>query len=218
MKKCVSCHADKPLNCFTKRSNQKDGLDYYCKDCSREKSNAYRERNKEKIKERKKAEYEKNKEHYSAYKKEWKKKNRDRLREQKKKFRHENPIAAFISSFRGRTNKLLSHKKNGKPRTMDFVGCSTDILRQHIESQFKKGMSWDNYGEWHIDHIIPLQCAIDMDEVFTLCHYTNLQPLWAKDNLSKSSKMPDDLIELGLVDLESGEFTPAPPAEAEVVE
>jgi len=54
-------------------------------------------------------------------------------------------------------------------------------------------MSWDNYGEWHIDHIIPLCSATTVEELEKLCHYTNLQPLWAEENLFKGGKMPEDL-------------------------
>lgn len=73
---------------------------------------------------------------------------------------------------------------------MELIGCSIEQLLEHLESQFQDGMTWDNYGEWHIDHIKP--CAMfdftkeeDQRECF---HYTNLQPLWAEDNLRKSDK------------------------------
>jgi hypothetical protein len=76
-------------------------------------------------------------------------------------------------------------------KTFDIVGCTPQFLKEHLESQFKDGMSWDNYGfyGWHIDHIIPLSSAKTEEELYGLCHYTNLQPLWAKDNLSKGSKV-----------------------------
>lgn len=76
--------------------------------------------------------------------------------------------------------------------TMDLVGCSADDLKEHLESQFTDGMSWDNYGfyGWHIDHIKP--CAafdLTLESEQKLCfHYSNLQPLWAEDNLRKSDK------------------------------
>jgi len=61
----------------------------------------------------------------------------------------------------------------------------------YIEKQFTKGMSWKNHGEWHIDHIIPLSSAKTEKELYELCHYTNLQPLWKTDNLSKNNKIPN---------------------------
>jgi hypothetical protein len=61
----------------------------------------------------------------------------------------------------------------------------------HIEGKFKDGMNWDNHTRdgWHIDHIIPLSSAKSVEELESLCHYTNLQPLWAKENIIKSNKL-----------------------------
>jgi IS30 family transposase len=62
-------------------------------------------------------------------------------------------------------------------------------LRIHIEKQFKEGMSWDNYGEWEIDHIVPLKYQNPtLEQLVERFHYTNLQPLWATENRSKSNK------------------------------
>jgi hypothetical protein len=61
----------------------------------------------------------------------------------------------------------------------------------HIESKFKPGMTWENYGKWHVDHIIPLSSANTTGELEKLCHFNNLQPLWARENMRKSDKMPD---------------------------
>jgi hypothetical protein len=58
-----------------------------------------------------------------------------------------------------------------------------------LETQFTDGMSWDNRSEWHIDHIIPLSSAKTEDELYKLCHYENLQPLWAEDNLKKGARI-----------------------------
>ena len=78
----------------------------------------------------------------------------------------------------------------GNPKlstTMKLVGCSIERLKQHLEKQFKMGMSWNNYGKWHIDHIRP--CAsFDLSkpsEQKKCFNYTNLQPLWAEENLKK---------------------------------
>lgn len=73
-------------------------------------------------------------------------------------------------------------------RTIDLLGCSIDFLKQHLELKFKPGMFWQNYGKWHIDHKRP--CAsFDLSKPEEQCkcfNYTNLQPLWAEENLSKN--------------------------------
>lgn len=72
-----------------------------------------------------------------------------------------------------------------------IVGIELNDLKNHIEKQFTEGMNWDNYGVygWHIDHIIPLCTAKDENELLKLFHYTNLQPLWAEDNLKKNGRI-----------------------------
>jgi hypothetical protein len=78
------------------------------------------------------------------------------------------------------------HKNN---TTIHYLKCGLDHLKARFEGQFEIGMSWSNIGTWHIDHIIPLSSAKTEDEVYILCHHTNLQPLWAEDNLKKSNKI-----------------------------
>jgi hypothetical protein len=77
--------------------------------------------------------------------------------------------------------------------TMNLCGCSPDELRKHIENQFSKhtGMSWNNRHMWHIDHILPINSfdITDVEQQQKCFHYTNLQPLWAMDNLLKSDKI-----------------------------
>ena len=93
---------------------------------------------------------------------------------------------------RDRLNQYFKYNTfNKNNTTFDIIGCSPQFLKEYLEKQFVIGMSWENhslYG-WHIDHIIPLSSAKTEDELYTLCHYTNLQPLWAKDNLEKSNKI-----------------------------
>jgi hypothetical protein len=77
----------------------------------------------------------------------------------------------------------------------EIFGCTIDRVKEHIESQFKPGMSWENHGEWHIDHIIPVKWFVSEfgdDAFYMVNHYTNLQPLWAKDNLSKKDSVNKD--------------------------
>lgn len=80
--------------------------------------------------------------------------------------------------------KMKGYKK--PTDTYHLIGCSWTSLKMHLENKFKDGMSWGNMGKWHIDHIIPLSIAKTEEDVYKLCHYTNLQPLWAKDNLIKN--------------------------------
>lgn len=76
-----------------------------------------------------------------------------------------------------------------KSKTYKILGIELNGLILHIESQFLPGMTWDNYGEWHIDHIIPLASAKTEKELYKLCHYLNLQPLWKEDNFRKGAKI-----------------------------
>ncbi len=94
---------------------------------------------------------------------------------------------------RNRTGTALRRRRLRGARVLkvaDLIGCSIDELIAYIAKVFKPGMSWENHGEWHIDHIVP--CAAfdlrDPDQQRTCFHYSNLQPLWAKDNLTKQAK------------------------------
>jgi len=88
-----------------------------------------------------------------------------------------------------RISVYRSFKKRGytkKSKTELILGADWLTVKKHFERQFTKGMTWDNQGKWHIDHIVPLASAKTEEEVIKLNHYTNLQPLWAEDNLKKS--------------------------------
>ena len=78
-----------------------------------------------------------------------------------------------------------------KSKTMEYVGCTKEKLVEHMESTFLPGMTWENHGEWHIDHKIPMT-AFDLakeSEIYKAMNYTNLQALWAVDNIRKSNKI-----------------------------
>jgi hypothetical protein len=93
-----------------------------------------------------------------------------------------------------RIRLFMALKRNSKSsNTAELLGCSIQELKNHLEKQFKPGMSWDNHGVhgWHIDHIIPC-CNFNLsnpEEQKKCFHYTNLQPLWAEDNLRKGGKI-----------------------------
>jgi hypothetical protein len=109
---------------------------------------------------------------------------------EKIKIKNKDPWNKFKHNVRGRISKYLKTKNIRKDNTtFNIIGCTPEFLKEHLEKQFNNGMSWDNYGKWHIDHKIPLSSAKTEEKIFELCHYTNLQPLWAEDNLKKSNKI-----------------------------
>jgi len=106
---------------------------------------------------------------------------------------------AMALALRSRIGVALSRQNARKSnRTLKLVGCTTSELMSHLESKFAPGMSWENRGRhgWHIDHIIPLAKfdLRDPHQQSVAFHYTNLQPLWAKDNLRKSCKLPGQVL------------------------
>lgn len=108
----------------------------------------------------------------------------------KRKKENEDPMTGFIQIMRVCIRKSLS--RNGytkKSRAHTILGADWSVVKLHMESLFKEGMTWENHGEWHIDHIIPISSGKTEDEVIKLCHYSNLQPLWAEENLLKSNKI-----------------------------
>ena len=110
----------------------------------------------------------------------------------KERCRHCNPAGHLKSICSNRVYKALTRSK--EMPTSEYIGCTTDDLRSHIEQQFQIGMTWDNYGEWHIDHIVPVMAIHngqppDISVIAERLHYTNTQPLWARDNLSKGNRI-----------------------------
>ena len=89
--------------------------------------------------------------------------------------------------------RRLKHAIEGNYKVGSAVrdlGCSIENLKCHLENQFQPGMSWENQGQWHIDHIVPLSKfdLTNKEQLLKACHYTNLQPLWAKDNIAKGNR------------------------------
>lgn len=156
----------------------------------------YRNNNLEKVKEiqrlSKKKEREKNPEKFINLTREWRKNNPGYNVTYNKNRRQIDPLFKLKLTIRSRIRTFLNIKNIiKKNKTFDIVGCPPIFLKEHLEKQFTDGMSWENHGlyGWHIDHIIPLSSAKTEEEIYKLCHYTNLQPLWAEDNLKKNGKI-----------------------------
>jgi hypothetical protein len=185
------------------RNSNKEYLKEYA-DKNKDKKKIYRKEyystNKEK---QKKYELE-NKEKIKEYRKNWREKNKERIKETRKKYKNisnekqkdrmKNDIHFKIRMNLSRrfSNAVKKSKTIKDEKTLELLGCSLQELKSYLELRFKEGMSWENYSlrGWHIDHIKP--CASfdlsDPEQQKQCFHYSNLQPLWWYENLSKGDK------------------------------
>jgi hypothetical protein len=151
----------------------------------------WRTKNPEKVKQLYKSNYAKNPEKVKQIVKTWRAKNPEKtkqyIKDYHKQRRVKDPLYQLQCNMRSMGNRVVKQLSLGKKPacTEKWQGCSAEELKAHLESLFTEGMSWDNYGEWHVDHIRPVS-SFTAEEAMQINHYTNLQPLWAEDNLSKS--------------------------------
>lgn len=124
----------------------------------------------------------------------WREENLEKVRElardyQSKRYQND-PQFKLAITLRNRLNRVIKRGQKAGSVVRD-LGCSIEALKEHLERQFQEGMTWDNYGDWHIDHILPLSSfdLTDREQFLKACHYTNLQPLWKLDNLSKGARI-----------------------------
>lgn len=119
----------------------------------------------------------------------YKKLNRVKINQYEKN-RREIPEVKIARNLRIRLSIALKSQQTRKHnKTMQYVGCSKEQLKNHLESLFLEDMNWGNYGLWHIDHIVPIS-SFDLSvesNLFIAMNYKNLQPLWAQDNYSKGA-------------------------------
>ena len=155
----------------------------------------YQETHKEEKKEYIKEYYLKNKEVYRLKMAEYREQNKDTLRVLKRNYKinrlNNDPVYKLkfnLSTLIRNVIKNGGYRKNAK--TSEVLGADWTTVKKHIESMFTDKMSWENQGRWHFDHIIPISLAKNEVEVFALNHYTNLRPLWGKENIVKSNKLP----------------------------
>ena len=106
------------------------------------------------------------------------------------------PEGRLIISIRSRIAKIIKiNQKVKNKRTLELLGCDGKFLKKHLEKKFSKGMSWNNYGEWHVDHITPINYFLknhdfnDVEIQKECFNYKNLQPLWSLENKRKSNKI-----------------------------
>jgi len=216
MKRCSKCKIEKPFNEFNKNSNKRDGCSHYCKECKKlrrqalehkEKMKSYRQtlEHKEKMKllrqtikykESKKSR--RNQEGYREDHREYMRKRsqldirKEYMRKYQKNRRNTDLVFKLNKRLANAIYLSLKGNKNGR-HWEELVEYTLGDLMKHLESKFLFEMTWENYGQWHIDHIRPISSfkfTSYNDLEFKQCwSLSNLQPLWAIDNIRKSNKL-----------------------------
>lgn len=180
---CKKCKEVKDISHYSKKNKgSKDGFQFDCKECQNK-------RNKES--------YYRNKENVLKRQREYNKNNKERIKQRvniyQKQKRQKDISFKIAFNYRIRIRNAIKGIAAKSDTTINLLGCSVEEFKIYLESKFSKNMNWDNYGYygWHIDHIKPcssfdLSDPVEQQKCF---HYSNLQPLWAKDNLIKSNKI-----------------------------
>ena len=206
---CSSCKQTKPTADFSTSVSSKDGWQQYCKKCVSLKGKKWRKDNPnyskilyERRTEEQKIRYsassklwrrnnpEKYKSSYTNWQKTNKQKHYEHTKKSRKKQYRNNPTLRITMALRTRLYQAL--KGVGRSGcTMDLLGCDLNFFKNHISLLFVEGMSWENYGKWHLDHIKPCSSFdLSQEKQQKQCfHYTNFQPLWSEENIRKSDKL-----------------------------
>lgn len=163
----------------------------------------WREKNRDHINELNRKKYKENPQAFAERNKKYIETHQEKVQERMKKYRETHKKEKYEYEMKRRSNPLnrlklnirsliknsiegKHYKKNTK--TEKILGCTLDFFIEYLQSKFEEGMTIENHGLWHIDHIKPIALATTEEEIIKLNHYTNLQPLWAIDNLKKGSK------------------------------
>lgn len=175
-KVCIACKCRRPILDFYRDAYTKDGHGANCKTCSNK-----RQRKKKLRAEMSPESLANLREYMTTY-----------IRNRSASdigFAVERKLRAAVATALNRDKRKKLRKAD---KTESYFGCAIDGVRAHLESLFSPGMTWDNHGVrgWHVDHIRPIASfdKSDPDWAHAACHYTNLQPLWATDNLAKADK------------------------------
>lgn len=202
MKICTKCKGEKELDEYYLKSGKPQSQ---CKECIRELRRIFATKNKDRLNKKRRDNktdetrakdreyYKNNRDHILKKNAKYRQRNLKKSREDVVKYHRKRRLSdpLFRTSCNMRHRIYMAFKKsrwNKTSKTQEMLGCNFKEAFSHIESQFTDGMNWENRSLWHIDHIKPLSLATTKEELIELCHYTNLQPLWAADNLRKSDK------------------------------
>lgn len=169
-KKCSDCQKWLPATneYYPLSKNRPFGIHYYCFVCHTKRGRKHRENP-----ENRKREYEHKKQRMET----------DLI------FKLSCRLKSNIKMYVKRIGVKGTGRKHSKSAMVDILGCDYEFFKRWIEDKFTEGMSWDNYGKWHYEHLIPTSYAKTVDELYELCHHTNYRPMWGGENLSKGNKL-----------------------------
>lgn len=206
MKICSKCKEKKPLVEFYKNKTKKDGHANRCIGCKKKIQKKYRQDNIDKVRAYERKYYQNNLDKMHASMKKYRKNNpekylaqarkrqrsrdvMDRRNKQRKERWKSDKQYRLVGTLRARLQQAL--KSNDKSaNTLALLGCSIDYFKEHLEKQFTLDMNWKNQGKWHVDHTLP--CAsFDLSDSYQqkqCFHWSNLQPMWAIENMKKGDK------------------------------
>jgi hypothetical protein len=171
---CAVCNVEKKLVEFSKNKYKKYGYTYACKEC------IYKRKN---IRNRERRQIDPI---YKEMVRNWEKKTATKNRETREDFRYK-------ENFRATLNNAIRNGKYGSKSKLNYIlGVDWITFKVYIENQFREGMTWENYGEWVIDHKIPSSIVKDVTKMEKLNNHKNLQPLWWIENSEKGNKIFDE--------------------------
>ncbi len=195
---CGTCAVLKPTAEFAKDSTVPTGFRSRCKACDSVAAKVYHQKNRETRIAKARAWNQANPERHRALKRESDARCRPRVRQNYKDWKNANPSNRLSVQLRVRIStavrRQIERQKSGRLRkagsAVRDLGCMIEELMVHLERQFQPGMTWNNYGEWHIDHVKPLASfdLTDRVQFLAACHFTNLQPLWGPDNIARGAR------------------------------
>jgi hypothetical protein len=195
MKICIWCKVEKEESEFNKDKRNKDGLVGNCRVCGSAASKRWSDANKKAIKERGARYYQENKEYIRKRGAKYYRENKERFsgrsaRYYHKVLKHSPDYKAACAHRKVLTRFLTRYNGRKEGRTHEVLGYSVAELKKHLELQFSKGMTWENYGEWHIDHIVSVAQHVRNGETdpSVVNALSNLRPLWAQENRIKRDK------------------------------
>jgi hypothetical protein len=207
---CTKCGETKPVSAFH-LEKRRVGYRPRCKDCHAEDAAKYRAEHADDLKAYNDNWYAENKEAKNRKAREWQRANPEKVKSYQQKYRtthgdlmlarrklrdklkRSTPQGRLENNIKAAIHRGLTAEAKRRRPTFALLGYTVDDLRSHLEKQFQPGMTWENYGEWHVDHKVPLAAHnyetpddIDFKKAWAL---NNLQPLWAIDNHSKGAKL-----------------------------